>query len=92
MARCSYRFGIYDTIYQVTMSTHEWYRIWCEGEVLVKGELPFALVDDAEDNEDYMNGYAACLLDMYLRRKDGEFHLYKRGIIRKDLWEECEKE
>ena len=88
MARCSYRFEMCNKIYQVTMSTHEWYRIWCEGKELERGDLPFMLMDDAEDNKDYMNGYAACLLDMYLKREDNEFPLYRRGIIRKDLWEE----
>jgi len=88
MARYNYRFEIYDTIYQVTMSTHEWYRIWCEDVELYRGGLPFMLADDAEDNQDYMNGYAACLLDIFLEQEDGEFPLYKRGSIRQDLWED----
>lgn len=89
MARFSFRFAIYsDDVYQVTLSTHEWYRIFLNGEVLERGELPFELVDDAWNNDNYLCGYAACLLDLYLKKEDSEFPIYKRGINRKDLWEE----
>ena len=88
MARSNFRFEIYNDVYQVSLSTHEWYRIFLNGEVLEKGELPFELVDDSWDNDDYLNGYAACLLDLYLKREDKEFPIYKRGTIRHDLWKE----